>query len=165
MLRTPPSGGLCGADPINICNPPPCSLLPKLLPSCLSQGPESVELVGVAPGFYDIYSNSCIYVKRSFLNICAFSLLPRLFAPPAQGQRGRSVGERHMSPPGGAFRGGCHLQRVVAWCLKWAHSMHPTPREAILSVTGLIPLAMYMRARLGRRPYPLGPQATVLAPT
>lgn len=26
VLRAPPSGGLCGADPINICNSPPCAL-------------------------------------------------------------------------------------------------------------------------------------------
>lgn len=116
VLRAPPSGGLCGADPINICNPPPCSLLPKLLPSCLSQGPESVELVGVAPGFYGIYSNSCTYVKRSFLNICAFSLLPRLFVSPAQGQRGRRAGELCTYPPGG------HLG-VAAICRGWRHAV------------------------------------------
>lgn len=68
-----------------------------------------------------------------------------------------------MSPPGGAFRGGGHLQ-VVAWCLNGPTPCTSTPREAILLVTGLIPHAMYVTARLGRHPYPLGPQATALAP-
>lgn len=37
-------------------------------------------------------------------------------------------------------------------------SLHaPHPREAVLSVLGLIPLATYMTARLERHLYPLGP--------
>lgn len=92
MLRAPPSlgGGVHGADlPINICNSP-FLLFPKLLPSHLSQVLESpVELVGGPLVSMCIYNElKCTYVKRSFLNICAFSLLPRLPALLACGDSG-----------------------------------------------------------------------------
>lgn len=87
MLRALPSlGGSMGQTPppFNICNSSPLSLLPKLLPGHLSQAPESAVELAVWTGplvSMCIYNEfKCTYVKRSFLNICAFSLLPRLSA-------------------------------------------------------------------------------------
>lgn len=103
------SGGLHGTGPpINICNSSPRSLLPKLLPGHLSQAPESAVELAVWTGpsvSMCIYNEfKCTYVKRSFLNICAFSLFPRLSSSPAHRDRGPGVGGGCGSLPG-AFSG------------------------------------------------------------
>lgn len=103
MLRALPSlGGSMGQTlPPLIYAILPHSLLPKLLPGHLSQAPESDVELAVWTGplvSMCIYNEfKCTYVKKSFLNICAFSLLPRLSASPACRDREDGEGALHVS--------------------------------------------------------------------
>ena len=117
--------------------PPPCSLCPKLLPSHLSQGLESpAELVGGPLVSMCIYNEfKCIYVKRSFLNICAFSLLPRLSAALACRDGGEGAGGGGVrwsgeaaGPPSAASS---HPQRLAFWMTGARLGETPAPRDCL----------------------------------
>lgn len=80
-LRAPPPGAPRGRS-LLIYKLPPCSLCSlNYCPATSLRGLESLQSWWLAPWFLFVFIiNSCIYVKRSFLNICAFSLLARLSA-------------------------------------------------------------------------------------
>lgn len=76
--------------PINICNPPTCSLLPKLLPKCLFQAPESAcgtgGVVG-GPWFLRVFIIQVYICKKIFFKyMCLFTTSQAVCSSGLQGK-------------------------------------------------------------------------------
>lgn len=85
-------GGCVGQTPppINICNPPTCSLLPKLLPKCLFQAPESAcgtgGVVG-GPWFLRVFIIQVYICKKIFFKyMCLFTTSQAVCSSGLQGK-------------------------------------------------------------------------------
>lgn len=96
VLRTFVSGRLCGADPPLIyAIPPTCSLLPKLLPSCLFHAPESACGVGGVggPWFLCVFIIHVYICKNIFFKyMCLFTTSQAVCSLGPKGQYGGMVG-------------------------------------------------------------------------